>query len=156
MTVINLWHRTFMHITKNHWNQYQFWSPLFMTDVAKHSFSLTDHGSVGPMTSSLCSADVGDGNGGGQWTGHDTCLIQLNNACGGLSCMFNWLPRAWYRQAREIVNLSEFGFMCMPPQLPTMPAAHRGRVQRAIKACRVCSWWRAGVTTADNRAVNSS
>lgn len=38
--------------------KYQFWSPLFMTDVAKHSFSLTDHGSVGPMTRSLCSADV--------------------------------------------------------------------------------------------------
>lgn len=37
---------------------HQFWSPLFMTDVAKHSFSLTDHGSVGPITSSLCSTDV--------------------------------------------------------------------------------------------------
>lgn len=28
-----------------------------MTDVAKHSFSLTDHGSVGPLTRSLCSAE---------------------------------------------------------------------------------------------------
>lgn len=70
---------------------------------------------------------------GGQWTGHDTCFIQLNNACRVLSCMFNWLPRAWYRQDREIVNLFEFGFMCMPPKLPTMPAAHHGRVQWATK-----------------------
>lgn len=27
----------------------------------------------------------------------------------------------------------EFGFMCMPPKLPTMPAAHHGRVQWATK-----------------------
>lgn len=35
---------------------YQFWSPLLMTEDAKHSFSLTDHGSVGPRASTLCSA----------------------------------------------------------------------------------------------------
>lgn len=46
--------------------QYQFWSPLFMTEVAKHSFSLTDHGSVGPIESNLCSADWVIG-GWGKW-----------------------------------------------------------------------------------------
>lgn len=35
---------------------YQFWSPLLMTDEARHSFSLTDQGSVGPRAIILCSA----------------------------------------------------------------------------------------------------
>lgn len=35
---------------------YQFWSPLLMTEEARHSFSLTDQGSVGPTFSILCSA----------------------------------------------------------------------------------------------------
>ena len=38
------------------WDMYQFWSPLFMTEVARHSFSLRDQGSVGAAVSILCSA----------------------------------------------------------------------------------------------------
>ena len=34
---------------------YQFWSPLLLTDDARHSFSLTGHGSVGPTACILCS-----------------------------------------------------------------------------------------------------
>lgn len=47
-----------------------------MTDVAKHSFSLTDHGSVGPLTRSLCSAeeeedeDEDEEEEGGAWRKH--------------------------------------------------------------------------------------
>lgn len=33
----------------------QFWSPLLITEDAKHSFSRMDQGSVGPVLSSLCS-----------------------------------------------------------------------------------------------------
>ncbi len=40
----------FFLLIKNH----QFWSPLFMTEEARHSFSLIDHGSVGPNIN-LCS-----------------------------------------------------------------------------------------------------
>lgn len=39
---------------------YQFWSPLLMTEEARHNFSLTDQGSVGPTFSILCS--VGNQN----------------------------------------------------------------------------------------------
>lgn len=34
---------------------YQFWSPLLITEEARHSFSRTDQGSVGPTFSILCS-----------------------------------------------------------------------------------------------------
>ncbi len=44
------WWINFFLLIKNH----QFWSPLFMTEEARHSFSLIDHGSVGPNIN-LCS-----------------------------------------------------------------------------------------------------
>lgn len=36
---------------------HQFWSPLLITEEARHSFSLTDQGSVGPTFIILCSVD---------------------------------------------------------------------------------------------------